>query len=409
MQKKKIILCVLTCFTLVIFAAARAQTPASAEWVSAWTAGPQQQVGELIPLVDRTLRAYVPLSVGGQQLRIRFSNEYGSKALTIGTATVGLTGPDGAIRSGTLRNLTFGGASSILVPVGAPAYSDPINLDIPDAATVAISLYLPGEVLPETYNRRSADQDNTDGKMTGAEISPTGDYTARPQIEGAMPCDYLFLTRVDVFEPRVENVIVVMGTSRTTGPGHWPEFLNLRLNADGPLMSVINASLQANVLTWPYPGGGDAALARFDRDVLMQPGITHVVIADAINDIGQPGGTVIPAEQMPTLEVLSSAYLQLAARGRARGVKVIATTIMPFDGVPFANYYSAEKDRLRVALNEWIRTSGAFDGLIDLDTIMRDPDNPSQFKPGLHTANNFGPNEQGERMIAEVIDTGLFR
>ena len=408
-MQQRILVCFVASLFLGISATAHSQIPDFSGWVSAWTAGPQQQVDNLSPLVDRTIRAYIPLSVGGEQLRVRFSNEYGTTSLNIGAATVGLTGPDGAILPGTLREISFGGISSILIPVGAPAYSDPVNLDIPDGALVAVNFFLPGEVIPATYNRRSAGLQTVDGQTTGAVISPTGDHTTELLIENSTPSDYLFLTRVDVHQPRVEGVIAVMGTSRTNGPGHWPEYLNRRLNSDGPAYSVINASLQANALTWPYPGGGDAALTRFDRDVLMQPGITHVVIADAINDIGQPGGTVVPASQLPSLENLTSAYYQFLARAKAQGVKVIAATIMPFEGVPFANFYSTEKNRLRESLNQWIRNSGVFDGVIDLDVLMRDPDNPARLKPGMHTDNNFGPNGAGERSIAEAINLELFR
>jgi hypothetical protein len=139
-MQKKIMICILTCLALVVVATAQSQSAGNTGWATAWTAGPQQQVGELTPLINRTVRAYAPLSIGGQQLRVRFSNEYGSKPLTIRAATVGLIGPGGGIQPETLRNVMFGGASSILVPVGAPAYSDPIDLDAPGAATVAISM-----------------------------------------------------------------------------------------------------------------------------------------------------------------------------------------------------------------------------------------------------------------------------
>ncbi len=378
-------------------------------WVAAWTAGPQQQAGSLKPLANRTVRAFVPLSIGGDGLRVRFSNEYGTKALMIGAASVGLIGPDGAIQSGTLRKLSFGGATSILIPPGAPALSDPVDLKVPAFATAAVSLYLPRETAPETYHRLVAAQDNPGGARPAAEISGEGDFTGQPSIAGAAPSPYLFLTRVDAVQPRAAGVVVVMGTTRTAGAGHWPELVARRLSAGGRAVSVVNASLVANPLTRPYPGGGDAGLARFDRDVLMQPGITHVVIADAINDIGQPGGNVVPASEMPSLEHLTAAYLQLAARASAAGVKVIVATLMPFEGVPFPSFYSPEKEKLRIALNQWLRTSKAFDGMIDLDAIMRDPDKPARFREGLHTANNFAPNDAGERRIADAIDLKLFR
>jgi hypothetical protein len=414
-QRKAVVrISVLACFALTIVTTGLGQTTSEKGWMAAWTAVPQQQLGPLKSIVNRTVRAFVPLSVGGDRLRVRFSNEYGTRPLMIGAATVALIDSDGAIQAGTLRKVTFGGAASILIPTGAPAYSDSVDLKIPGFATAAVSLYLPRETLPETYHRLVANQDNPGGPRAAAEISDEGDYSGQPRIAGATPSPYLFLTRVDVLQPRGAGVIVVMGTTRTDGQGHWPEFLARRLDRAGRPVSVVNASAVANPLTHPYPGGGDAGLARFDRDVLMQPGITHVVIADAINDIGQAGSVVngqqvVAPADMPTVESLASAYLQLAARARDRGVKVIAATLMPFEGVPFPNFYSPEKEKLRVDLNQWIRTSKAFDGLIDLDAVMRDPDNPARFRPGLHTANNFAPNDAGEHKIADSIDLKLFR
>ena len=382
-------------------------------WLSSWTAGPQQQIGALKRLSNQTIRAYVPLSAGGSRIRIRFSNEYGTKPLLIGTATAALVAPDNSIQPATLQRLTFGGAASIEIPIGAPAYSDPIDLKVPASATLAVSLFLPRETLPETYHRPVGGQDNPGTPKPIAEISADGDFTAAPKLPGAAPSPYLFLTRVDVFDPRAAGVVAVMGTTRTAGPGHWPQFLAERLNRTGRPISIVNASLVANPLTHPYPGGGEAGLARFDRDVLLQPGLTHVVLADSINDIGQPGliqnGQVVVPAELPTVQHLASAYLQLTARAKAQGVKVIAATVMPFEGVPFAGFYSPEKEKLRLALNEWIRASKAFDGIIVLDAIMRDPKHPSTFLPDLHTANNFAPNDAGEHRIANAIDLKLFR
>ncbi|MGH6876775.1 MAG: GDSL-type esterase/lipase family protein, partial [Rhizomicrobium sp.] len=247
-----------------------------------------------------------------------------------------------------------------------------------------------------------------------------GNFSGQLELTGAAPVaevshqgtPYLFLTGVDVFNPRGQGVIVVLGTTRTAGTGHWPQFLAQRLRQQGFRISVVNASAVANALLWPFPGAGEAGLARFDRDVLLQPGITHAVIADAINDIGQPG--VGPAghptiARLPSLQQLESAYLQLAARARARGVKVIAATVMPFQGVPFPHYYSPAKEQLRVALNRWIRDNRAFDAVIDLDAIVRDPADPARFRPGLHQPNNFAPNSAGEHRIANAINLNLFR
>jgi len=385
--------------------------PQNAEkgWVASWAADPQQQTGALKALTNQTIRAYVPLSAGGTRVRVRFSNEYGTKPLIIGAATVGIVGADGAVDTASLHKLTFGGAETIQVPVGAPAYADAVDMKVPAFGTLAVSLFLPKETMPETYHRLLANQDQPGAAKPIAEISGAGNFTMEAKLAGGTASAYLFVSRADVLDPKSAGAIVVMGTTRTEGAGHWPQFLAERLNKGGKPVAVVNASMVANPLLRPYPGGGDAGLARFDRDVLTVPGLTHVVIADAINDIGQPGGNVVSAAEMPALENLQAAYLQLTARARARGVKVIAATMMPFEGVPFPGFYSPEKEKLRVTVNEWIRTSKAFDGVIDLDAIMRDPAHPSKYLPDLHTANNFAPNEAGEHKIADALDPKMFR
>jgi hypothetical protein len=171
----------------------------------------------------------------------------------------------------------------------------------------------------------------------------------------------------------------------------------------------------ANPLTRPYSaGGGEAAIARLDRDVLDVPGVTHVVVADAINDIGQVGtkrngAYLVRPEDGLDAQGLAAAYRQIVARAHARGIKVVAATVMPFEGVPFADFYSPAKEQIRQDLNRWIRTSGAFDGVIDLDAMVRDPVHPSRFTPGTTTANNFAPDAAGEEKIADAIDLKLFR
>jgi len=377
-------------------------------WLAAWQASPMAQVGQLKPLKNQTVRQRFKVSVAGSQLRVVFSNAYGSKPLRIGAATVLATRNGQA--EGTARPLTFAGAASLVVPVGAPAFSDPLPLAVAAGSELSVSLYLPDETLPETYHRALAGQDQAAAATAPeAQVSAEGDYTREAVMAGAQAGARLFVARVDVLPAKRGSTVVVLGTTRTAGEGRWPELLAKRLQAAGRNMSVVNASMVANPLTRPYPGGGDAGLARFDRDVLTVPGISHVILADAANDIGQPGGAVVDAALMPTLQDLTAAYLQLALRARAAGVKVIAATVMPFEGVPFAGFWSPQKEQLRGQLNEWIRSSGAFDAVIDMDAMLRDPAKPTRFREGLHTANNFGPNEAGERYLIDALDLKLFR
>ncbi len=377
-------------------------------WVGAWEAAPQAQTGPLKPIGNQTVRQRLRSSLAGRRLRVVLSNAYGTKPLVIGAASIARS-KDGVVEGAPVA-LRFGGRSSIVVPPGAPAYSDPVDLPVDSMAELSVSLFLPQSTLPETYHRALPAQDAA-GPAVAAEalISAEGDFTDKAALAGSSPGARLFVARLDVLPARPAKLVAVLGTTRTEGDGRWPEHLARRLQAARHNVGVVNASLVANPLTRPYPGGGEAALARFDRDVLMVPGLTHVVLADAINDIGQPGGPVVPAAEAPSLQLLTDAYLQLAARARARGVKVIAATVPPFEGVPFQGFYSAEKEALRMALNQWIRASVAFDGVIDLDAILRDPARPSRITASLATANSFGPNDAGEHRIAESLDLRLFR
>jgi lysophospholipase L1-like esterase len=366
------------------------------------------QVGQLKPLKNQTVRQRVKVSVAGSTLRVVLTNAYGTKPLRIAAATV-LRARNGQ-GEGAALPLSFAGAPSIVVPVGAPAFSDPLPLSVAAGAELLLSLYLPDETLPETYHRALAGQDQAAAAtVPEAQVSAEGDYTRDAVMAGAQAGARLFVARVDVLAAKRGSTVVVLGTTRTAGEGRWPELLAKRLQAAGRNVSVVNASMVANPLTRPYPGGGDAGLARFDRDVLGVPGITHVILADAANDIGQPGGPAIDASQMPTLQDLTAAYLQLALRARAAGVKVIAATVLPFEGVPFAGFWSPQKEQLRGQLNEWIRSSGAFDAVIDMEAMLRDPAKPTRFREGLHTANNFGPNEAGEQYLVQGLDLKLFR
>lgn len=384
-------------------------------WVGGWTAPPAQQVapanGALKALDGQTVRQRLSVSIAARGVRVTVSNAYGSRPLVIGSASIGKL-VDGKLDPASIRPLTFSGAASVTLPIGAPGLSDAVNLQVSPQDVLAISLYLPGQPLPETYHRAIAAVD-TAGTTLGsggpeALVSTKGDYTRTPELPGAVPGQRLFVTRVDLLTARPAGAVVVLGTTRTEGEGRWPELLAVRLAKAGRQLSVVNASMVANPLTHPYPGGGEAGLARFDRDVLMVPGVRYVILADAINDIGQAGG-IAANVPIPTAAELAAAYRQLVSRAHARGVKVIAATLMPFAGVPFPNFYTAEKDQIRQDLNQWIRTAGVFDGVIDMDALVRDPADPLHYAKGLDAANHFAPSEAGEKRIAESIDLKLFR
>ncbi len=171
---------------------------------------------------------------------------------------------------------------------------------------------------------------------------------------------------------------------------------------------MVGAWIVANNLSRPFAGGGEAGAARLERDVLLVPGVSHLIIADMINDIGQAAGAS-PDVAVPTAAELESVYRQMTARAHARGVKVIAATVLPFNGTPFPRFYTADKEKVREDLNAWIRTAGIFDGVIDMDALVRDPADPTRYAAAYGAGNHLVPNDAGEKAIGEGIDLKLFR
>lgn len=397
-----------------IAAATATAADRAASWVGSWQAAMAAQApppgGALKPLQDVTLRERVTLTVGGKAVRIVLSNAYGKSPLRIAAVSVArVTGTN--VDAATLTPVLFGGSPGITLPAGAPALSDPVSIDVPNHGDLAVSLYLPDTNMPDTFHRTLPAGDAAGG-ATGARIPESvmagpGDLTRMASWSGAAAVPRLFLTRVDVLRPEARGAVVVLGSTRTDGEGRWPDQLAQRLGGRRPV-AVLNASMVANPLGHSYPGGGEAALARLDRDVLAAPGVTHLVIADASNDIGQPGG-LLPDVPLATLAHLQSAYEQIRLRAQAHGIKVIAATVLPFGGVPFNGFYNADKEAVRQSLNAWLRGAKGYDGVLDFDAWLRDPADPTRFAPGMDVANHFGPSAAGEAKLAERIDLKLFR
>jgi lysophospholipase L1-like esterase len=398
-------------FVLLAFAATSASASSPA-WVGSWAASPAPPVvgvtegalaGPPNPSFDnQTLVQIVRLSAGGRRLRIRFSNEYGVAPLQIGAARVALVGPDGGEVAGSERSVSFSGAAGATLPPRAPLLSDPIDLTAPPLAQVKISLYLPGKTGPCTCHILG-------GQV--ADISPPGDYTRRP----FAPADHIairaFITEVDVDNPRARPVIVAFGDSITDGyrstagaNRRWPDRLAERLiharGAGGA--AVVNAGIGGNrILADGFiPSMGENALARFDRDVLSVPGATHLIILEGVNDLG--GGEAAP----PSAQALIGGYEQMIARAHAHGLKAIGATILPYEG---AFYYRPQGEAVRTVLNQWIRGSGAFDGVIDFDAVMRDPGHPTRLRPELQSGDWLHPNDAGYRAMGDAVPLNLFR
>src|SRR5215204_4789784 len=387
-------------------------------WVGTWAAAmhaPSEGFGEEFPsqifeFEKQTVRQIVRTSVGGDRVRVRLANTFGDVPLAIGAARLALRDSGERIDPASDRVLTFSGSPSITIPPGAVAVSDPVALTVPALSELAVSIYLP-EPTTSTTVHAFAFQTNY--------FSTVGDFTA----EAAMPVEttaqsWVFLTGIDVTVTEPTGVVVALGDSITDGAfstpdtnQRWPDLLAERLvaDADQPTMAVLNAGIGANrLLNDPTEGfefAGPNALARFDRDVLAQPGVTHLIVFEGINDIGLPAITGDPAESVSADDLITG-LRQLTERAHEHGIVSIGATITPFEG---AMYFSQEGEAIRQAVNDWIRTGRAFDSVIDFDDVVRDPGQPTRLLPAFDSGDHLHPNDAGFQAMAESIDLALLR
>src|SRR5262245_27128670 len=399
------LLCLLA---LTLGGCARPAAEQGDRWVATWGASPFGFVAfgpapAPAPFVNQTMRQKLRISVGGDRVRVRLSNELGTKPLVIGAATLALAGSESSIDSASMRALTFGGAPSITIPAGAPALSDPVDLAVKDLAELAISIYLPEETAPATMHMGRSGY-----------VSAAGDFTKASNLQGAeLTTNHVFLTGVYV-HTSAAAVVVALGDSITDGAAStphsynsWPDHFAARVAADH--IAVVNHGISGNQIL--SDGAGTSALARFDRDVLSTPGLTHIIVLEGINDIGTGGfnfpGAAGPAPPERTAAQLIAGYRQLIARAHANDLKIYAGTLTPFEGT-FAGYYTPAKDEVRIAVNDWIRGSGEFDGVIDFEAAIRDEKNPRVMRPEYDSGDKLHPGDAGYKRMADSIDAALF-
>jgi lysophospholipase L1-like esterase len=396
-----------------------AATPGRAQealWVGTWSASPQPvwapdffaPVSIPRSVRDQTIRQVARLSQGGERFQIEFSNRYGDEAMTIGRAAIAKAGKDGRIEPGTSRPLTFSGNSGVTIPAGAPVLSDPVDFTADDLTEVAVTIYLPAVTPLTTWHN--------DGRQT-AYISANGDFTDAESFEAAATTNArLFLSGIDVAMDENGRAIVLFGDSITDGDSstpnenrRWPDRLAERIVAAGSDVGVLNEGISgARVLRDRM---GVNALARFEDDVLSHPAADTVVLMMGINDIGWPDSPLVPAgEPAPSADDIIAGYKQLIARAHMNGLTIIGATLTPFEntfaGGPLASYYNEEKEAKREAVNAFIR-SGAFDGVIDFDELVRDPQNPRHIKAEFDSGDHLHPNDAGYKAMADAIDLGM--
>ena len=366
-----------------------------------------------VHFTNQTLRQIVHTSIGGSKARVVLTNAYGTAPVTIGGAHLALRDTQGAIKAASSRALTFSGKPTITIPVNAVMYSDPVDLAVPELSDLAIDLYLPGTTnTPATVTMHG-------GALQTSYISETGNYVGKTTFpEVGTTRSWFLLSRVDVVAPQSTGAVVAFGDSITDGSqstadtnNRWPDHLARRFLAQGIQTGVLNAGIGGNrVLNEAVvPAGVDVravgagvnALARFERHVLSLSGATHVIVLEGINDIGNAR-----ENPTPSAEDLIAAHKQLIEQAHARGLKIFGATLTPFWG---AAYYTEVGEAKRQALNEWIRTGKAYDGVVDFDRATRDPNDPKKLLAQYDSCDYLHPNDAGYKAMGEAIDLSLFK
>jgi len=379
-------------------------------WIATWIASPEARWNGDFPLPtnlphqlwDQTVRQVARIGIGGSRVRILLSNAYGTRPLKIGAADIALSGKDASIVPGSNRVLTFDGKTSVVIPPGAPMLSDPVALDVAALSRLAVSLYLPDPTAPATFHWDARQTAYVGAGNQIAAMSLKVDSTLTTRV---------FLAAIQVEAAPGTRTVVAFGDSITDGDGatidadaRWPDFLAQRMAPRD--VAVLNAGISgARVLRDKM---GVNALARFQRDVLAQPGIRAVIVLMGINDIAWKDTPLALSDESTTAQDLITGYQQLIARAHARGVRIIGATLTPFEGAledtPMRGYYNADKERIRRQVNDWIRHSGAFDAVIDFDAILRDPTHPTRLLPAYDSGDHLHPGDAGNRAMAEAID-----
>ncbi len=375
-------------------------------WVGTWATAPMIPMNDsgLLPFSNVTLREIVHTSISGRRARVRFTNRYGIVPLQMSNIHIALSAGNETTQSGTDRPLTFNGQTAIKIPAGSEMYSDPVDINLPAFSDVAVSFYLPSQDLPNyTYH---SDARQTNFMAAGNESAATSLQDAHKQTS------WYFLDGIDVMADEDAGSVVTFGDSITDGAystvdanHRWPDYLAKKLskNTSTARLGVLDEGIDGNRIL--NDGWAQNALARFDRDVTAQSGVRYLIVLEGINDIGRLSHPRTPADDISVLD-LETGLKQLVDRAHTYNIKVIGATLTPYKG---AGYYSEKGEAVRMALNQWIRTSGTFDGVVDFDQVTRDPTNPQQYLPKYDHGDHLHPSDAGYEAMGNALDLQLLK
>jgi len=388
-------------FVFLLFVVAGLCRAQSGHWVGTWGSSPQLTEPRNLPpppgLTSNTLRQVVHVSIGGEKLRVRFSNAFGNGPVAIATAHLALSTGGSAIKTDSDKTLTFQGKPSVTISAGASVLSDIFDFDLAPLSDLAMTIH---------FGDAPAAVTGHPGSRTTSYLQ-AGDWVSAADLPKAARTEHWYiLTGVDVGTKNSSSAIVTLGDSITDGRGsgtdkndRWPDDLARRLQADKRLanIAVLNEGIGGNCVL--HGGLGPTALSRFDRDVLSQSGVRWLIVLEGVNDIGGSHDAAVATN-------LIAAYGKMIEQAHARHIRVYGATIQPFGG---SFYDSPAHEAARQTVNDWIRTSGRFDAVIDFDAATRDPLNPNHLLPVADSNDHLHPNEAGYRIMAGAINLKLFR
>ncbi|MGW2790259.1 SGNH/GDSL hydrolase family protein [Streptomyces sp. NPDC001251] len=394
--------------TLAVLAgAAQPSTARAGTWGSAWAASPQLPATGFTPnwsqegFSHQSVRQVVRVTQGGDRIRIRLSNAYGTSPLVVTGATVARTGEGAAVQPDSVRELTFGGHRSVSVPAHGELRSDAAALALDRLDPVTVTLYFAGTTGPATFHA----QGFTDT------FRAEGDHRADPSgvAFGASSQSWYYLSGVEVGGRVRSDGIVLFGDSITDGFGSTPgadrRYSDALAERTG--RPVVNAGIGGNLVLNDSAWYGERATARFRRDVLDQPGVSTVVVLAGLNDIGfsearkgpVPQPTYVPAPVVSSAELIAG-YRKLIRQAHDRGLAAVGATLLPLKG---SDHWGEHAARVSDEVNDWIRTSGAFDAVVDFDKALAAKSDPDRLAPAYDSGDALHPNDAGYRVMAQVL------
>ncbi len=397
-------------FSLVLFTSFAQAEVQKSQWITTWAASPQKVWNKdfvfptNIPdqISNQTIKQISQISLGGEAVRLVFTNQYGDQPLYIDKTTVGLIKGQ-SLKSKSAYPVYFSGKLKAQILPGKQLMSDPIQLPVPDHAQLMVNTFIQRPTIFKTFH--------WDAKQTSWLI--TGNQTANLNTPSSAKTTTarLLLSAVEVKPKRKTHVVAVIGDSITDGATatldantRWTDFLAKRLSPHQ--VAVINSGISGNRLL--TDGMGDSALDRLKKEIFQYSGVKTLIVLVGINDISWPGTAFAPKQQIPSFETLTEGYKRVVDEAHRQGIQVIGATLLPFSGAlpntPLDNYYQPNKDELRQRINHWMRTSKTFDGVLDLEQGLKDSKHSDRLNPIYDSGDHLHPNDRGNQQMANLVD-----